>query len=45
LEIQLIDHSAIDFGEPGLRTIELQNNFAPEDITSKAQPLAAAQAE
>ena len=39
--IQKIDHEAIDFGQSGLRTIELQNDFAPEDITSKAQPLAA----
>jgi choloylglycine hydrolase len=45
LLIQKIDHKAIDFGQPGLRTIDLQNDFAPEDITSKAQPLAAAKAE
>ena len=45
LVIQKIDHKAIDFDQPDLRTIELQNEFAPEDITSKAQPLAAAQAE
>ena len=45
LLIQKIDHKAIDFGQPGLRTIELQNDFAPEDITAKAQPLAAAKAE
>jgi choloylglycine hydrolase len=42
LLIQKIDHKAIDFGQSGLRTIELQNDFAPEDITSKAAPLAAA---
>jgi choloylglycine hydrolase len=39
--IQKIDHKTIDFGQPGLRAIELQNDFAPEDITAKAQPLAA----
>jgi len=43
--IQQIDHKTIDFDQPGLRTIELQNVFAPEDITTKAQPLAAANAE
>ena len=43
--IQKIDHKAIDFGQPGLRTIELQNEFGPEDITSNAQPLAAGKAE
>jgi hypothetical protein len=39
--IKKIDHKTIDFSQPGLRTIELQNDFAPEDITAKAQPLAA----
>ena len=42
LEIQKIDHKALDFAQPGLRTIDLQNDFAPEDITSQAKPLAAA---
>jgi choloylglycine hydrolase len=42
LEIQKIDHKAIDFAQPGLRTIDLQNDFAPEDITSQAKPLATA---
>jgi choloylglycine hydrolase len=45
LLIQKIDHKAIDFDQPDLRTIELQNDFAPEDITAKAQPLAAATAD
>jgi choloylglycine hydrolase len=43
--IQKIDHKTIDFGQPGLRTIELQNEFAPQDISSKSQPLAAAEAQ
>jgi len=37
--IQKIDHKSIDFSQPGWRIIPLQNEFAPEDITSKAQPL------
>jgi choloylglycine hydrolase len=41
LEIQMVDLKAIDFGQPGARVIDLQNDFAPEDITSKAKPLAA----
>jgi choloylglycine hydrolase len=41
LEIQMVDLKAIDFDQPGARLIDLQNNFAPEDITSKAQPMAA----
>ena len=41
LEIQMMDLKAIDFDQPGLRVIALQNDFAPEDMTSKAQPLAA----
>ncbi len=45
LEIQVVDLKAIDFGQPGMRVIALQNDFVPEDITSKAQPLAAGKAE
>ena len=41
LEIQMVDLKAIDFDQPGMRVIALQNDFAPEDITSKAEPLAA----
>ena len=42
LEIQMIDLKKANFDEPGLRTIELQNDFAPEDITPNAKPLQAA---
>lgn len=41
LEIQMVDLKVIDFAKPGMRVISLQNDFVPEDITSKAQPLAA----
>ena len=41
LKIQMVDLKAIDFDKPGMRVITLQSDFAPEDITSKAQPLAA----
>ena len=41
LKIQMVDLKAIDFDKPGMRVIALQSDFAPEDITSKAQPLAA----
>ena len=41
LEIQVVDLKAIDFGQPGMRVIALQNDFVPEDITLKVQPLAA----
>lgn len=41
LDIQMVDLKAIDFGQPGMRVIALQNDFAPEDITAKAEPLAA----
>lgn len=40
LEIQMIDLKAAGFDQPGLRTIALQNDFAPEDITTQAKPLA-----
>jgi choloylglycine hydrolase len=41
LQIQMVDLKAIDFDQPGARVIDLQNDFAPEDITSQAKPLAA----
>ena len=41
LEIQVVDLKAANFDEPGFRTIDLQNDFAPEDITAQAKPLAA----
>ena len=44
LEIQMIDLKKAGLDQPGLRTIDLQYDFVPEDITSKAKPLAAGQA-
>ncbi|MFM7374135.1 MAG: hypothetical protein ACKO39_03140, partial [Chthoniobacterales bacterium] len=41
LEIQVVDLKEANFDEPGFRTIDLQNEFAPEDITAQAKPLAA----
>jgi choloylglycine hydrolase len=41
LEIQMIDLNNAGFDKPGIRTIELQNDFAPADITTQAKPLAA----
>ena len=38
-EFQMIDLRKIDFAKPGLRTIDLANDFAPEDITARAVPL------
>lgn len=40
LAIQMIDLAKANFDEPGLRTIDLQNDFAPEDITGRGKPLA-----
>ena len=40
LEIQMVDLKKLNFDEPGLRTIELQDDFTPEDIPSQAKPLA-----
>lgn len=40
LKIQMIDLKQTNFDETGLRTIELQNDFAPEDLTGAAKPLA-----
>jgi len=42
LAIQMVDLKKLNFDEPGLRTIDLQNDFVPEDITGQAKPLAAA---
>ncbi len=41
LEIQMVDLKKIDFDQAGLRTIDLQYDFTPEDITAQAKPLAA----
>ena len=41
LAIQVIDLKNAAFDKPGLRTIDLQNDFAPEDVTAQAKPLAA----
>jgi choloylglycine hydrolase len=40
LAFQMIDLNKIDFAKPGFRTIELQTDFAPADITESTQPLA-----
>lgn len=40
LEIQMIDLKKANFDEPGWRMIDLQNDFAPEDITGQGKPLA-----
>jgi len=40
LQIQLIDLKKANFDQAGLRTIDLQNDFEPEDITDDAKPLA-----
>jgi len=39
LKIQAVDLKQAGFDRPGLRTIELENDFQPEDVTEKAQPL------
>lgn len=39
LDIQVVDLKALDFSRPGLRVIAIQNDFLPEDITKKAEPL------
>jgi choloylglycine hydrolase len=39
LEIQMVDLGQIDFDKPGLRVIELKNEFSPEDITARAKSL------
>ena len=40
LAIQVVDLKKLDFDQPGWRTIDLQNDFAPEDITGQGKPLA-----
>jgi choloylglycine hydrolase len=40
LQIQMIDLKKANFDQAGLRTIDLQNDFEPEDITDAAEPLA-----
>lgn len=39
LKIQVVDFSRVGFEKPGLRTIALENEFVPEDVTAKAIPL------
>jgi choloylglycine hydrolase len=39
LKIQAVDLKKIDFAKPGLRVLELENEFQPEDVTAKAVPL------
>jgi len=41
LEIQVVDLKNAGLDKPGMRVIPMQNDFAPEDITSQAEPLAA----
>ena len=38
LEIQVVDLKNAGFDKPGMRVIPMQNDFAPEDITSQAEP-------
>lgn len=42
LDVQMIDLKKANFDRPGLRTIDLKNDFAPEDITKNAKPLGSA---
>lgn len=42
LEIQMVDLKNAGLDKPGMRVITLQNDFAPEDITSQAKPLSTA---
>jgi len=41
LEVQMVDLKRIDFAKPGLRTIDLKVDFAPEDISARSAPLPA----
>ena len=41
LEIQVVDLKNAGLDKPGMRVIPMQSDFAPEDITSQAEPLAA----
>jgi choloylglycine hydrolase len=39
LKLQAVDLKKVDFAKPGLRVIELENEFQPEDVTARAVPL------
>lgn len=39
LSVQVVDLKKLDFTTPGLRQIELQKDFAPQDISNAARPL------
>lgn len=39
LAVQVVDLKQLDFATPGLRQIELQRDFAPQDISDAARPL------
>lgn len=39
LKIQAVDLRRVDFDTPGFRSIDMENDFEPEDITAKAKPL------
>lgn len=39
LKIQVVSFAELDFDRPGLRTIDLENDFDPEDVTATAKPL------
>ena len=41
LEVQMVDLAKFDFAKPGLRTIDLKVDFAPEDISARSAPLPA----
>ena len=41
LEVQMVDLTKVDLARPGLRTIDLKVDFAPEDISARAVPLPA----
>lgn len=39
LTIQAVDLRQVGFDKPELRTIELETNFRPEDVTARARPI------
>lgn len=39
LKIQAVDLRRVDFETPGFRSIDMENDFEPEDITATAKPL------
>jgi len=39
LKIQAVDLKQSQFDKPGLRTIDIENDFKPEDVTTSAKPL------